>query len=93
MNRLKELRVQYGLTQKELGEKIGFTQSHYASYERGETELTESIILKLISIYNVSSDYLLGLSSINIYTLEEIEAILIIKEKAEFLLSKYKNTI
>ena len=62
-NRLKELRKTAGLTQTEIGKIIGFTQSHYASYERGATELTEKLIIKLSQFYDVSTDYLLGLKN------------------------------
>lgn len=59
MNRLKELREDNDLFQKDIAEKIGITQRNYSYFETGQTMLTEDILLKLASFYNTSVDYLL----------------------------------
>lgn len=59
-NKLKEIRKANNLTQEEVSKMLGYTQSHYSSYEIGRTELTESVLNKLADFYNVSTDYLLG---------------------------------
>lgn len=64
MNRIKELRESYGWTQEELGKKLNVQKSAVSKYEIGRVQLTDEIINKLVKIFNVSSDYLLGISDI-----------------------------
>ncbi|MCI8475981.1 MAG: helix-turn-helix transcriptional regulator [Clostridia bacterium] len=59
--RLKELRTARGLSQKELGEKIGTTYSAISFWENGVNEPKLSYIIALCKFFEVSSDYLLGL--------------------------------
>jgi transcriptional regulator with XRE-family HTH domain len=59
--RLKELRLEKGLTQKKLAEKLQYDQSMIARWEKGECEPTESAIRKTAIFFEVSADYLLGL--------------------------------
>ena len=61
MERLRELRTNSNLTQKELAEKISTTQTTIGKYERGELEPNFEILKKLSSIFGVTTDYLLGL--------------------------------
>lgn len=60
--RIKELRKENRLTQRQLAEKVGCNQSMIARWEMGECEPTASAILKLSEVFNCSSDYLLGKS-------------------------------
>ena len=60
--RLKELRLEVGLTQKELAEKLNCDQSMIARWESCKNEPTESNIIKVAKFFEVSSDYLIGLS-------------------------------
>lgn len=60
--RLKELRLEKGLTQKELAVFLQCNQSMIARWERGECEPTEGVIRRTAIFFDVSSDYLLGLS-------------------------------
>ena len=59
--RLKELRLQSGLTQKQLGERIGVTKSVISFYELRERTPSPEILVKLAATFCVSSDYLLGI--------------------------------
>lgn len=59
MNRLRELREDNDLLQKEIAKSIGITQRNYSYYETGQTLLTEDILRKLAIYYNTSIDYLL----------------------------------
>jgi transcriptional regulator with XRE-family HTH domain len=59
-NRLKELRLEFGLTQKELGEKIGVNDNTITNYEKGKREPYNSTLCKLANIFNCTTDYLLG---------------------------------
>ena len=59
MNRLKELREDRDLLQKDIAKEIGITQRNYSYYETGKTILTEDILNKLADYYKTSIDYLL----------------------------------
>lgn len=60
--RLKELRTQKGLTQKELGAKLGFRQSSITAWENGISEPSFETACKLAEILDCSIDYLIGYS-------------------------------
>ncbi|MBR1968031.1 MAG: helix-turn-helix transcriptional regulator [Clostridia bacterium] len=60
--RLKELRVDKGFTQKKLAEKLECSQSMIARWEKGECDATGEVIKKVALLFNVSADYLLGLT-------------------------------
>lgn len=62
--RLKELRIECGLTQVQLSEKVGCNQSMIARWESGECEPTLSSLVKLSEILNCTIDYLVGKSDI-----------------------------
>ena len=62
MEILKQLRKEYGYTQAELARKICMEQNNYSKYERGEREIGRKTIIKLCKVYNISADYLLGLT-------------------------------
>ena len=59
--RLKELRVDRDITQKELADILNITQNTYSNYENGKTEPTHETLKKLCLFYNVSADYILEL--------------------------------
>jgi transcriptional regulator, XRE family len=58
--RLKELREEYNLTQEQLGEIIGYTQSGIARWEQAERQPDIDMLIKLAVFFNVSVDYLVG---------------------------------
>ena len=60
-NRLRELRNKAGLTQKQLAEQIGVTKSVVSFYERQERSPSPDVLIKLASVFHVSTDYLLGI--------------------------------
>ena len=60
--RLKELRMEKGLSQKALAEQLGCNQSMVSFWENGVNEPTESSIKKAALFFEVSADYLLGLT-------------------------------
>lgn len=59
--RLKDLRISKGLSQKELGKIIGSTYSAIGYWENGINEPKASYIINLAKYFEVSTDYLLGL--------------------------------
>jgi len=58
---IKNIRMQKKLTQKQMAELIGITERHYQNYEAGTQEPSLITFKKIIEIFNVSADYLLGL--------------------------------
>ncbi|MBQ6296149.1 MAG: helix-turn-helix transcriptional regulator [Selenomonadaceae bacterium] len=58
--RLRQARKAAGLTQAQLAEKTGITQSGYTRYERGINDPSISTLKKLSEILNVSLDWLIG---------------------------------
>ena len=51
MNRLRELREDHDLRQREIAQKIGISQRNYSYYETNQTMLTEDILIKLADFY------------------------------------------
>lgn len=93
-NKLKELRKQSGLTQKQLADKIGVTTQTVSYYENQYRIPSPEMLIKLAQIFNVSADYLLGINNekfINISDLydEEIQYVL---NTIQMLRNKNKKT-
>ena len=63
--RIRDMREDRDLTQKQIAEYLMCDQSLYSKYERGEREIPLSLIVKLADFYNVNIDYLVGRSSIS----------------------------
>lgn len=58
--RIKEKRIESGLTQEELGEKLGLQKSAIAKYENGRVEnIKRSVIADMAKIFNCSPTYLM----------------------------------
>ena len=60
--RIRDLREDNDKTQKEISEYLFCDQSLYSKYERGIREVPVSIIIKLATYYNTSTDYILNLT-------------------------------
>ena len=58
---LKELRTSKNLSQMQLAQKTGLSQSAIAKWELGKTEPTASAIIALAKFFNETTDYILGL--------------------------------
>lgn len=61
--RLKGLREDKDMTQGELAEIIGTSQSYYSQYEKGKREIPFDRIIILAEYYNVTIDYIAGLTN------------------------------
>lgn len=61
--RLKDLREDKDLSQKQLCEKINYKQQTYSFYETGNRTLPYELLIKLAKFYNTSTDYILGLTN------------------------------
>ena len=62
--RIRDLREDNDLTQKQIAEYLMCDQSLYSKYERGERDLPLEYAAKLAEYYGVSVDYLLGRTDI-----------------------------
>ena len=60
--RLKELRAAKGLSQMQLAQAVGLSQSAIAKWELGKTEPTASAIILLAAFFEETTDYLLGVT-------------------------------
>ena len=60
-NKLKELRMQNGLTQQQLATQLGVTKSVISFYERQERTPSPEVLRKMAAIFRVSSDFLLDI--------------------------------
>lgn len=58
--RLRNLREDCNLTQRELAEILNCSQRVYSNYERGDLDIPTEILIKLADYYNTSIDYLVG---------------------------------
>ncbi len=65
--RLKELREDSDLTQEQVATALGLKREQYRRYETGINEIKASHIIMFAKFYNVSSDYILGLSNKKTY--------------------------
>lgn len=63
--RIRDLREDRDLTQKQIAEYLLCDQSLYSKYERGVREIPLNIIIKLADFYDVNIDYLVGRSSVS----------------------------
>ena len=61
---IRDLREDADYTQQQVADVLGTSQTMYARYERGANELPIRHLITLCKFYNVSSDYILGLSDI-----------------------------
>lgn len=88
-NRLKQLRKENNLTQEELAQKISKTRSTIAGYETERKEPDYETLVLLAKYFNVSLDYLMGVSDvrnpyINDKDLDEVDKFLLeLKKEAE----------
>ena len=57
---IRDLREDNDLTQSQVAEYLGTSQTMYARYEREASELPVRHLLKLCELYGVSTDYILG---------------------------------
>ena len=62
--RLKELRLERGLSQRKLGEALGFCNQTVSFWESGRCEPDYDSLVKIACFFNASTDFLLGLSDI-----------------------------
>lgn len=62
IERIRELREDNDKTQSEIADILCTTQQVYSRYEKGENEIPVRHIITLCKYYNISADFILGLS-------------------------------
>ncbi len=62
IKRIRDLREDHDLTQQQVAEYLGTSQTMYARYERGANEMPLRHLMSLCRLYRVSADYILGFS-------------------------------
>lgn len=60
--RIYELREDNDLKQREIAKILNCSQRVYSNYERGDLDIPTEILIKLANYYDVSTDYILGIS-------------------------------
>ena len=64
-NRLRDLREDADLTQTQVANYLGMSQTGYSKYETGENEIPLPILEQLADLYHTSVDYLLGRTKVD----------------------------
>ena len=94
--KLKELRIQAGLSQKQLAERVKVTKSVISYYELQERYPSPEILIKLANIFHVSTDFLLGIEkqqTLDISGLDEEDIRLLQHTISVININNYKNTL
>ena len=73
-NRIRELREDRDLRQIDVAEKTGIDQRTLSNYETGKTNPDSFAIIQLAKFYGVSTDYLLGVTDMNIHDMQDVSA-------------------
>ena len=90
-DKLKALRLEMNLTQKQVADRVGVVASAISSYEAGTRYPSYAALIKLASIYHVSCDYLVGLDktrNVDVTGLSEDE-IRIVMQTVDILRNKH----
>ena len=92
-NILKRLRAQERMTQQQLADRLGVTKSVVSYYELQERYPSPETLIKLASIFHVSTDYLLGVSRNEVIELNGLneEDVVLVKCLVAHLKSKNIN--
>ena len=62
--RIRDLREDNDLTQKQMAGILNCSQQVYSNYELGQRDIPTDILIKLARFYQVTTDYILGLSDL-----------------------------
>jgi len=90
---LKDLRKRSGLTQEQLGEQIGKSKSIIYFYELRDRSPSPVALIKLASVFHVSTDYLLGVDPARRLDVSELteEDIAVVTQMIDLLRKKNQN--
>lgn len=59
--RIRDLREDKDLTQKQMAEILNCSQQVYSNYELGQRDIPTEILIRLAEYHNVTTDYILGI--------------------------------
>ncbi|AFS79643.1 transcriptional regulator, XRE family [Gottschalkia acidurici 9a] len=62
-NRIRDIRNDKNLSQKQVAEKLNIAQNTLSQYETGERNIPNEILIRLALFYDTSIDYLLGITN------------------------------
>lgn len=62
--RIRDLREDKDLTQKQMGQILSCSQRVYSNYERGDLDIPTEVLIKLADFHKVSIDYILNRTDI-----------------------------
>mgnify|MGYP002533180997 CR=1 FL=1 len=65
--RIRDMRIDRGLTQKEVAKVINVKQNTYSQYEIGVLNYPLDVVIKLAEFYETSVDYLVGLTDVPVH--------------------------
>ncbi len=60
--RIRDLREDADMTQLQVAQYLGMSQTGYSKYETGENDIPTQILIRLSELYRASIDYMLGVS-------------------------------
>ncbi|HIZ56133.1 MAG TPA: helix-turn-helix domain-containing protein [Firmicutes bacterium] len=63
-SRIRDLREDRDLAQREIAQFLCMSQTGYSKYETGENDIPTQVLIKLADFYNTSVDYILGRTNI-----------------------------
>lgn len=63
MNRMRELRLEKGISMREAAERLNMPYTTYVNYEKNTREPNSETLIDIANFYNTSIDYLLGRSN------------------------------
>ena len=58
--RIRALREDHDLSQRQVAEMLGMSQTGYSKYETGENDIPTQVLIKLADFYKTTTDYILG---------------------------------
>ncbi len=89
--KLKEIRLDNVLTQKEFSKELGVKQSYYSDLENGKREISTNVIRLLSERFHISSDWLLSGTGNRYIEQKKQNAIFIATERLETAFNEYLN--
>lgn len=91
--KLKALRTAKKMTQKDLADKLGVAKSVVSFYESGDRSPSYDTLIKISRIFNVTTDYLLGIERERMLDISDLseDSIAVVNTVIEALKSKIKN--
>ncbi len=60
--RIRNLREDSDMNQTKVANYLGMSQTGYSKYETGENDIPTAVLIKLAKLYDVSIDYMLGIT-------------------------------